>query len=54
MLKIVNKNLLSRKEVEQKCTELLSYVSDEFKIDSNKVKSVDIETHGKFINLSDK
>ena len=32
--KIKNKNLSPKKDIEQKCTEVLSYVSDEFKIDS--------------------
>tara|TARA_B100000035_G_scaffold294761_1_gene285291 strand:- start:7387 stop:8439 length:1053 start_codon:yes stop_codon:yes gene_type:complete len=31
--KIKNKNLLPKKDIEQKCIEVLSYVSDEFKID---------------------
>ena len=30
---IVNKNLYPKKDIEQKCNEVLSYVSDEFKID---------------------
>ena len=32
--KIKNKNLSPKKDIEQKCSEVLSYVSDEFKIDS--------------------
>ena len=31
--KIKNKNLYPKKDIEQKCNEVLSYVSDEFKID---------------------
>ena len=31
---IKNKNLISKKDIEKKCSELLNYVSDEFKIDS--------------------
>ncbi len=31
--KIKNKNLFPKKDIEQKCNEVLSYVSDEFKID---------------------
>tara|TARA_Y100001958_G_scaffold22699_1_gene13916 strand:- start:4193 stop:5245 length:1053 start_codon:yes stop_codon:yes gene_type:complete len=31
--KIKNKNLLPKKDIEQKCNDVLSYVSDEFKID---------------------
>ena len=31
---INNKNLISKKDIEKKCSELLNYVSDEFKIDS--------------------
>ena len=31
--KIKNKNLYPKKDIEQRCNEVLSYVSDEFKID---------------------
>ena len=31
---IKNKNLIPKKDIEKKCSELLNYVSDEFKIDS--------------------